>query len=93
MTMLVLSRKKQESIVIAGGITITILDFDGNRIRLGITAPDEVKIVRSELLTDQEVRDGVEVGRGSPTLALDSGSISAGEEQGIECWHSFQCQC
>jgi carbon storage regulator len=49
--MLVLSRKKQESIVIGDGITIAVLDFTGNRVRLGITAPAGVKIVRHELLT------------------------------------------
>jgi carbon storage regulator len=52
--MLVLSRKKQESIVIGGGITITVLDCEGSRVRLGITAPAEVKVLRLELLLDQK---------------------------------------
>jgi carbon storage regulator len=52
--MLVLSRKKLESIVIDGRITIDILDCGRNGVRLGITAPAEVKIVRHELLMDQE---------------------------------------
>lgn len=52
--MLVLSRKKLESIVIDGRITIDILDCGRKGVRLGITAPAEVEIVRHELLTDQD---------------------------------------
>lgn len=48
--MLILARKKQERVVIAGRITITVLETKGNRVRLGIAAPAEVKIARSELL-------------------------------------------
>jgi carbon storage regulator len=46
--MLVLSRKADESIVIDGGIKITIVEIRGNRIRLGIEAPKEVPIRREE---------------------------------------------
>lgn len=48
--MLVLSRKKGETIVIAGGIRITILEANGRSTRLGIEAPREVSVMRSELL-------------------------------------------
>lgn len=51
--MLVLSRKTQETIVIDGRITVTVLDFGGNTVSFGITAPPDVKIVRHELQTDQ----------------------------------------
>jgi carbon storage regulator len=51
--MLILSRKKQERIVIDGRITVTVLECGGNRVRLGITAPTDVKLVRHELWTDQ----------------------------------------
>lgn len=49
--MLVLSRKKDESIVllVAGGIKITVLRADGGRVKLGIDAPKDVQILRSEL--------------------------------------------
>ena len=47
--MLVLSRKTAESIVIDGQITVTLMAIDGNRVRLGIEAPREVPIVRTEL--------------------------------------------
>jgi carbon storage regulator len=47
--MLVLSRKKAEAVVIDGGIKITVLEVRGNVVRLGIEAPSEVPILRSEL--------------------------------------------
>ena len=47
--MLVLSRKTNESIVIDGQITITVLRTKGNNVRLGIEAPKEIPIRRKEL--------------------------------------------
>jgi len=47
--MLVLSRKKNESIVINGNICIEILQIKGKQIRLGITAPSSMKVLRGEL--------------------------------------------
>ncbi len=47
--MLVLSRKKNESIVINGDIRIEVLQIKGKQIRLGITAPASMKVLRSEL--------------------------------------------
>jgi carbon storage regulator len=48
--MLVLSRRKNESIVIGDGIVIRIAEVRGNRVRLAIQAPPGVVILRSELL-------------------------------------------
>ncbi|MCL4113144.1 UNVERIFIED_CONTAM: hypothetical protein GTU68_061608 [Idotea baltica] len=47
--MLVLSRKKNESIVIDGNIVVTIIEVRGDKVRLGIEAPREVPIHRSEV--------------------------------------------
>ena len=47
--MLVLSRKKNESIVIDGNIVVTIVEVRGDKVRLGIEAPREVPIHRSEV--------------------------------------------
>lgn len=47
--MLVLSRKKDESIVLDGQIEITVLKIKGNTIRLGIKAPSNIKVLRGEL--------------------------------------------
>jgi carbon storage regulator len=46
---LVLSRKKDESIVIGDGIVITVISIRDDVIRLGISAPPEVLILRHEL--------------------------------------------
>lgn len=47
--MLVLSRKKNESIVIDDQIIVTIVDIRGDKVRLGIEAPKEISIHRSEI--------------------------------------------
>ncbi|MDO7788356.1 carbon storage regulator CsrA [Desulforamulus aquiferis] len=47
--MLVLSRKKNESIHIAGNIKVTVLDVSGDIIKLGIDAPKNIEIYRSEV--------------------------------------------
>jgi carbon storage regulator len=51
--MLVLRRKAGEAIVLNGTITIHVLAVEGERVKLGISAPPEVVIVRSELLEGQ----------------------------------------
>jgi carbon storage regulator len=47
--MLVLSRKKNESIVINDDIVITVVEIRGDKVRLGIQAPRDVPIHRSEI--------------------------------------------
>jgi carbon storage regulator len=47
--MLVLSRKVGEKIIIDGCITVMIVAVNGNTVRLGITAPPEVRIDREEI--------------------------------------------
>ena len=48
--MLLLTRKIGESIIIDGGIKITIADIQSNQIRIGIDAPKEVKVYREEIV-------------------------------------------
>jgi carbon storage regulator len=47
--MLVLTRKKNESIVIGDDIKITIVDVRGDQVKLGITAPKNVSVHREEI--------------------------------------------
>ena len=47
--MLVLSRKKNESIVINNDITIVVVEIRGDKVRLGIEAPREVPVHRQEV--------------------------------------------
>jgi carbon storage regulator len=48
--MLVLSRKVGEEIIIADNIRVRVVSIQGNQVRLGFTAPTEVRIQREELL-------------------------------------------
>lgn len=48
--MLVLQRKKNQSLVIGGDITISILEIGSDWIKLAIEAPKDVKILRAELM-------------------------------------------
>ena len=50
--MLVLTRKKEQSIVINDNIEITILDIQGDQIRIGINAPKSVSIFRKEIFLE-----------------------------------------
>ena len=47
--MLVLSRKKNESIVINNEITITIIEVRGDKVRVGVEAPRDVPVHRKEI--------------------------------------------
>ena len=47
--MLVLSRKKNESIIINGDIKITVVEIRGDKVRLGCEGPKEVPIHRQEV--------------------------------------------
>src|SRR5947209_8389050 len=62
--MLVLSRRPDEELVIDGNIRITVLEVRGNQVRLGISAPPDVTVLRREVLD----RKGVEVAGPCPLL-------------------------
>ena len=47
--MLVLSRQRDESIMIGDDVEITIVDVRGDKVRLGITAPQEIPVHRKEV--------------------------------------------
>jgi carbon storage regulator len=68
--MLVLSRKKNESIVINNDVTVTVVEIRGDKVRLGIVAPKEVPVHR------QEVYDAIhgksEGDTATPALTVDS---------------------
>lgn len=48
--MLVLTRKKGESIVVSDDIVLTVISVDGENVKLGITAPRDIDIYRKEVL-------------------------------------------
>ena len=47
--MLVLSRRRDESIIIGDNIVITVLDVRGDKVRIGINAPTDIPIHRQEV--------------------------------------------
>ncbi len=55
--MLVITRKSDESITIADNIEITVLDISKDKVKIGINAPKEVKIYRSELKTLRQTNE------------------------------------
>jgi carbon storage regulator len=59
--MLVLTRKVGEKIHIGDGITVTVLDVKGARVRIGIDAPGDIRIVRGELLEFAEAGSAKEL--------------------------------
>ena len=62
-TMLVLSRKKDERIIIGDSISIMIVDIRGDKVRLGIDAPRDVTVHRKEVYEaiQRESHAGIEI--------------------------------
>lgn len=50
--MLVLTRKKDQSIIIGDNIEITVVDIQGDQVRLGINAPKNVSVHRKEIFLE-----------------------------------------
>ena len=81
--MLVLSRKPGERIHIGAGITVTVVQVVGDRIKLGIEAPEQIRILRGELCPHQEtasrltVAQGPDCFEGSPAAATGHGPCTA----------------
>lgn len=53
--MLVVTRKTDESLIIADNIEIMVLEVSKDRVKLGVSAPKDVKIIRNELIDTQNV--------------------------------------
>ncbi len=66
--MLVLSRKKNESIVVNNDIRIVVVDVRGDKVRLGVEAPRDVPVHR------QEVFDAIQRATRSPDQSRGNGS-------------------
>lgn len=66
--MLILSRKINESVVIDGEITVKIVRIDGDHVRLGIQAPNDVPVHRQEVYDEIQRTNREAVQEGRPTL-------------------------
>ena len=58
--MLVLSRQRDESIIISNNIVITVVEIRGDKVRLGIDAPTEIPVHRQEVYEAIQRENGIE---------------------------------
>ncbi|MDO8468284.1 MAG: carbon storage regulator CsrA [Candidatus Peribacter sp.] len=82
--MLVLSRKKNESIVINDDITIVVVEIRGDKVRLGVEAPKEVPVHRREVfdaIRRNEGAAGEKTGDGSTEDPTDGDAAASSSEQ------------
>src|SRR5579864_9132307 len=83
--MLVLTRKVKQQIQIGENIVITILQIRGQTVRVGIEAPQQVRVVRSEIA---DLPAGTQAGESaraerSPSKAARTGEVRAEREGGF----------
>lgn len=55
--MLVLSRKQNERIVVGGSVVVTVVRISGDKVRLGIDAPADVRVIRDEVADRDSAAD------------------------------------
>ena len=81
--MRVLSRKPMERIHIGDSVAVTVLEVRGNKARIGIDAPEDIHVLRSELL-DRVSNASGNGSRGpvAPAEPFDPGGIGAMETDG-----------
>ncbi len=80
--MLILQRKPGEELVIGENITVSVISVEGNRVRLAITAPREVSILRRELLDAGEANRESAAEQSTPEELMSLlGSLSAPLEE------------
>ena len=70
--MLVLSRKRSESVVIDENIVVTVIEVRGDKVRLGIQAPRDVPVHRSEILVSIQQAESVEATKTVPPIETSS---------------------
>ena len=80
--MLILQRKPGESLVIGEDVRVTVVSIEGGRVRLAISAPSEVAILRSELLDAKLANQDSAVEEAAPAELLGLlGEMPASKKQ------------
>ena len=80
--MLVLSRKLNETIVIGDNIKVTLLGIDGDKIKLGVDAPRDIKVFREELF--EATRSTNKQALDAPIVSFDLSKIKKRTAAGTE---------
>jgi len=68
--MLVITRKTDESLIIADNIEITVLEISKDRVKIGVSAPRDISIIRQELIKTQDAN--IEAAQNISAGALDA---------------------
>ena len=76
--MLVLTRKKDQALFVGESIEITVLDIQGDQVRIGIKAPKDVKIFRKELFQEIQAENRSAASPAPGRIAASGLKISAG---------------
>ncbi|WP_315793801.1 carbon storage regulator CsrA [Paenibacillus sp. BIC5C1] len=71
--MLVLARKKGESVIIDNNIVVTVLSVEGDNVKIGISAPKEIDIYRKEVFDS--------IGQNNKNAVMDLATVRAALEQ------------
>ena len=82
--MLVLSRQRDESIMIGDDVEITIVDVRGDKVRLGITAPKQIPVHRREIYDAIQREKAQKAAGEAETPAATDQAEKAAEEQAKE---------
>ncbi len=69
--MLVLARRENERIVVGDEIVITVVRLANDKVRIGIEAPDHVKVLRTELIE----REATDLGEGSQRRPIELSDV------------------
>lgn len=77
--MLVLTRKKGQSIIIGDNIIVSIEEVNGDSVRLGIEAPKDITIYRSEVL-EAIRRENIRAAREAGKIAVDLKNIRPSQQ-------------
>jgi len=72
--MLVLSRKKDESIIINDHIRVTVVEIRGDKVRLGIDAPKDVSVHRREVY--EAIQNQLKAHESTPSASVPENGVS-----------------
>ena len=82
--MLVLTRKVEESLILGGEIRVTVLGISGDKVRLGVDAPQTVKILRGETVDQTKDANRQAAASGMNLAAIFKDAARAMDSQEME---------